>query len=303
MRFFLKNLYDLVRWSKRLFINLWEETIIIKRFFLYEIKPGKMRKYAYLRACCHVIDKGLEADNWEPGHGSFIYNTAIKLRKDLAGEYTEDRAYLWINSVISEYEKAQNEKRVVKGERVKSSNDIIFSTEELLTFNKILKARTSCRNYIDKKIDIKVLVSLVESAIEAPVGCCRQTVRFFITQNKQDIDFISKHVSGMTCFSNIPCIAVVYVHSASYVMEDRRMQYVDASLAIENFVLAATANNLASTICNFTSSSTKDKKAVAEKLGASHELSPVVVISVGYPARIPRKPLRMDLTEFYNYRE
>lgn len=291
-----------IRWSKRLIYNLWEEIIILKRFFIYEIKPGDMRKYAYLRACCHVIDKGLESENWEPGHGYSLYETAIKLKNDLSNNYKNDRAFLWINKVISEYERAQVD-NCIDLKRRELSNDITFSADECSTLNKILKARVSCRNYLDKKIEIKVLESLVESAIEAPVGCCRQTVRFFITQNKQDIDFISKHVSGMTCFSNIPCLAVVYVHSASYVMEDRRMQYVDASLAIENFVLAATANNLASTICNFTSSSTKDKKAVAEKLGVSHELSPVVVITVGYPARIPRKPLRMDLTEFFKYRE
>lgn len=302
MRSIMKLLSAPIRWSKRIVYNLWEEAIILKQFSLYEIKPGDMRKYAYLRACCHVIDKGLESENWEPGHGYSLYETAIKLKKDLSDNYKNDRAFLWINKVISEYERAQVDNSIDLKRR-ELSNDITFSAEECSIFNRILKARTSCRNYIDKKIDVNVLESLVESAIEAPVGCCRQTVRFFITQNKQDIEFISKHVSGMTCFSNIPCLAVVYVHSASYVMEDRRMQYVDASLAIENFVLAATANNLASTICNFTSSSTKDKKAVAERLGASHELSPVVVISIGYPARIPRKPLRMDLTEFYNYRE
>ena len=290
------------RWIKRLLKNLWEEIVILRHFYCYEIRPCSMRKYAYLRACCHVMDKGLESDNWEPGHGLMLYKTAVKLRAELAEIYNKDNAFSWVDNVMSEYKKAQLE-RNQGTERMFQSNDFSFSKEELLVFEKIINTRTSCRNYKDIRINPKILESLVKSAIEAPVGCCRQTVRFFITQNEEKISLISKEISGMTCFSKIPCLAIVYVHSASYMMEDRKLQYIDASLAVENFVLAATAHNLGTTICNFTSSSKKERKVVSKVLDIDDQYSPVVVISLGYPSRIPRKPLRMNLSEFYKYCE
>lgn len=279
---------------------LAEDFKINNRFVKYELFPNPMRKYAYLRACCHVLDKGLEVKDWEPGHGNSLYESAIQTREKIKGIFREDDAFKWVNMVINEYEDAQTNKYV------KRTNDINIQQDKILNndvdaFERIITRRTSCRNFLKKDVSKEILDKLVKAAIAAPVGCCRQTVRFFVIKNPLIIEDISKHVSGMTCFSNIQCIVMVYSFSAAYNIEDRRMQYIDASLAIENFVLAATAYNLGTTICNFSSAKAKDEKHVAQLLKIDNTLSPVVAIALGYPVSIPRKPERMNLAHFVKY--
>lgn len=298
MRRLIAKLFSLILLGKRWICCVLEDMCINSKFVKYEICPDPMRRYSYLRACCHVMDKGLEVDGWEPGHGKLLYEAAIQTRNKIESLYSDDNAFEWINDVIKEYELAQSSKIA------RSKKDIpqeIISKDELDIFNKVLRKRVSCRNFIKKEIPQVILNNLVESAIEAPVGCCRQTVRFIITQNKEIIQHIVKHVSGMTCFSNIQCVAMVYAFSAAYTIEDRRMQYIDASLAVENFVLSAAAYNLGSTICNFSSEKSKDTKAIARLLNVDKNMSPVVAIALGYPSSFPRKPNRMNVSNFVKY--
>ena len=302
----LKRIYRRIRWEIFLCVEqcrcLFEDYGIIRRFVYYEKHPNIMRKYAYLRACCHVMDKGMEVDNWEPGHGKSLYDAAIITRNQIKDVFEKDDAFKWVNSVINEYECAQKSQHVNRNRCNETLNsDISISEEEKKAFEKILKQRTSCRNFIKKDIPQDILENMVRLAIEAPVGCCRQTVRFYIIKDPDIIEKISEHVSGMTCFSTIPCIVMVYAFSAAYVVNDRRMQYIDASLAIENFVLAATAYNLGSTICNFSSAKKKDEQEVAKILHIDNTLSPVVAIALGYPSSVPRKPTRMNISHFVKY--
>lgn len=287
----LKKLYVLIRFSI-------DDMKIIVSMYKYERENCDARKFAYLRACCHVLDKGLEADNFQVGHGKAVFKSAILYRDLLKSQYSNDPSFQWACNVIDEYEYAQKEGSVHR-KVISTDRNVFVSDLERNTLIKILKSRTSCRNYQEKEIELKTLNDLVSLAIEAPVGCCRQTVRFYITQDSEIIKVIQKSVSGMTCFSHIPCVVLVYAKSSVYNVLDRRMQYIDCSLAVENFVLAAHAYNLGTTICNFSSASKTEEKAVSSVLKVPSDESPVVAITLGYPTKVPRKPIRMDINEFY----
>ena len=294
----MKRIWVAILWIKEFFSCFFDDLSTLRRFLKFQVENSDHRKFAYLRACCHVLDKGMEYEKFEPGHGHSVYETAKQLQAELSKKFAKDKSFLWINDVISEYEKSQKSRILVRPSRVSK----VYSDQDKNIIESFIKSRTSCRNYDGKMIDPNVINKIVELAIEAPIGCCRHTVRFYATQNPADIKYIQRHVSGMTCFSNIPCIVMVYVKSSAYYMRDRKMQYIDASLAVENFVLAAHAYNLGSTICNFSSSSSKDNKAIRNLLGIPYDESPVVAITIGHPISVPRKPLRMDISEYLKIR-
>lgn len=290
----MKRLSVAISLIKEFFSCLFDDLTTLIRFLKFQVDNCDQRKFAFLRACCHVLDKGLESDKFEPGHGKGIYETAKQLQKELSDNFAGDKSFLWINDVISEYERSQESGIVVRPHRLPKG----FTNNEREMIESFLKTRTSCRNYDGEQVEPLVINKIVELAVEAPIGCCRHTVRFYATQNVTDISIIQKHVSGMTRFSNIPCIIMVYVKSSAYYIKDRKMQYIDASLAIENLVLAAHSYNLGTTICNFTSSTKKDYEAVRKIFNIPKDESPVVAITIGHPVSIPRKPDRMNISEY-----
>lgn len=84
-----------------------------------------------------------------------------------------------------------------------------------------------------------------------------------------------------------------------YNLVDKNLQYVDASLAAENFILAARLYGIYGTMCNFFHASIIEQKMVKENLDIAKTENIVMVIALGYPKTLPEKPIRCNVESFY----
>ena len=265
------------------------------RHLIIRKESSHEKDFATLRMYCHMLDKAMNNPSFEKGHSIRIFENAKTLCLNLMSKYQGDPAFKWTTNIIERFKQAQ-ENDFPKLLDVDAKD---YSLEERAFISDFIKSRISCRNFKNKQIDEKVLKEIISLAVDAPNGCCRQTVRFYITQNVEIIHKIMPHVAGMTNFTNVPCVAFVCAESSFYDLIDKKLQYVDASLAAENFILASRLYGVYGTMCNFFHASEKDVAECKSILHIKNSENVVMVIALGYPKKLPEKPIRRDVDTFY----
>lgn len=251
--------------------------------------------FSRLRMFCHMLDKGMNNIHFEKGHSLNVYNSAVELRNQLGSIYKNDSAFQWVDEIIERFEKAQ-----VDGKPgIESREPVSYSKQQIDEYTRFITNRTSCRNFIEKEIPSDVIEKIVRIAIDAPNGCCRQVVRYYITQDKDKIRQTVPHVAGITNFSNIQCLVCVASEISYYDLIDRNLRFVDASLSAENFILGASLYGVYGTMCNFFHATDTDISVCKQLFEVSETESIVMFIAMGYPINIPQKPLRRNINVFY----
>lgn len=266
-----------------------------KKHILNRDNGGLYVDFANLRMYCHMLDKAMNNPNFETGHSLKIYRAAKRIQQKISSTFAKDKAFCWTNEIISRFENAQKTGKPI----LKIVSQQKYSEEEITFISQFITSRISCRNFIDKKIESNIIRDIVSLAIDAPNGCCRQTVRFRITQNKNIIQNVTPSIAGITNFTNIQCLVAVCAESSFYNLVDKNLQYVDASLAAENFILAARLYGIYGTMCNFFHASIIEQKMVKENLDIAKTENIVMFIALGYPKTLPEKPIRCNVESFY----
>lgn len=288
MRTFLRYLIVVVKQSMNDFKNNYKH-------IMAHSKETDEIKFSRLRMYCHMLDKGMNNIYFEKGHSFSVYNSAVKLRDQLYSVYKNDPAFHWGVEIIQTYEKAQ-----VNGKpTLETRAPFTYSKQQIDEYTRFINNRTSCRNFLEKEIPSDVLEEIVRIAIDAPNGCCRQVVRYHITQNKEKIRLAVPHVAGITNFSNIQCLVCVAAETSYYDMIDKNLQFVDASLSAENFILGASLYGVYGTMCNFFHATAQDISICKQIFEVGETEGIVMFIAMGYPISIPKKPIRRDVSVFY----
>lgn len=251
--------------------------------------------FSRLRMFCHMLDKGMNNIHFEKGHSLNVYKNAIGLRRQLGSVYKNDSAFQWVEEIIERFEKAQVEGKPA----LESRNPVEYSKQQVDEYIHFMTNRTSCRNFESKKIPSNVIEDIVRIAIDAPNGCCRQVVRYSITQNNDKIQKAIPHIAGITNFSNIPCLVCVAAETSYYDLIDKNLQFVDASLSAENFILGASLYGVYGTMCNFFQATKSDIKICKGLFELKETENIVMFIAIGYPINIPLKPTRRNVGVFY----
>ena len=252
------------------------------------------QKYATLRMYAHMLDKALNNPSFEKGHSLAVYKDAKRISKDIESFYKNDPAFAWVLKVVDAFEKAQE----TGAPNVEKRKPIDYTNEEQETITKFIRSRTSCRNFEKRQISEQTIKDIVSFAVDAPNGCCRQTARFYITQNQTKISQLVPNIAGITNFTNIQGLVVVCAESSFYALKDKNLQYVDASLSAENFILAAGMYGIYGTMCNFFHASPKQVESCKKILSIKETENIVMFIALGYPVYIPEKPIRRELDCF-----
>jgi len=252
-------------------------------------------KFSYLRMYCHMLDKAMNNIYFEKGHSQMVYSNAKKLSLELEPLYKEDSAYKWALEILKRFEDAQLNGRP----SLNNNNASIYTLDEISLFKKILYSRTSCRNFKSDIIPNEVIRDIVAMAVDAPNGCCRQVVRYYITQSPETIEILKPCIAGLTNFTNVSCLVCVCAEVSVYDIIDKNLQYVDTALSVENFLLGATIYGIQGTICNFFHATTEDIFKCKQSLNIPKTENIVMFIALGYPTTIPEKPTRRDLNVFY----
>lgn len=250
---------------------------------------------ALLRKNCHVLDKGLHVIPFEKGHGLKTYNEALALKKILVGTPKEsDLSFRWCCDVMALYEEAQD-----SGLKELNGSFHNYDDSERQLIYDFFHSRISCRSFNDTVIDDHIWNEIIEVASDAPNSCCRQTSRIYVVKDKTTIGRLIHDIAGATGFSNgIPYLLCVTSDVRSYACMDRMLAYIDASLFVENLVLACRANNVFTVILNFQHASEKERKDVMELLNIPSYEHVIVFIAAGRVDSVPVKPLRMHVKEF-----
>ena len=243
-----------------------------------------------------MLDKGLNNPNFQAGHSLQVYNQAKVLYRHLHGKYFKDSSYVWAGNILLKYENAQKNGKPT----LESKDSITYTEEQQLFLSNFIYGRTSCRNFVDKAIPADVIRNIISIAIDAPNGCCRQTTRYFLTQNPVLIKSLSKSIAGLTNFNNVQALVAITAEASCYDLTDRNLQYVDASLSAENFILAASIYGIYGTMCNFFRAKPREVDDCKNILGIPDRQNIVMFIAMGYPYILPEKPKRQNLDTFYS---
>ena len=287
----LKNL-------KVLFEVTFKDYKFNKRHLFFRQNTNYEIEFSQLRIYCHMLDKGLNNPHFEKGHSKIIYDNAFELFQKLKNVYDKDNAFIWAKDILERYEVAQREGKPM----LENQKEYLYSSEEMKILKVFIKSRTSCRNFKKNKISPNILKNIVEIAIDAPTGCCRQSSRFYITQDEKKINALIKNISGITNFTNVQCLVAVCAESSFYGIVDKNLQYVDASLSAENFILGARIYGIYGTMCNFFHATNAQVKESKEILGINDSENIVLFLVIGYPTLIPGKPVRQNIETFYKIR-
>ena len=108
----------------------------------------------------------------------------------------------------------------------------------------LVRRRRSVRTFTGGDIDRRTLGKLVEMALWAPSSCNRQTVHFRFVKNRRLIDAVAPAAFNQPILGQPITLAVVCVDTTRYrntTLKNNLAPCLDAGLAMENFLLAATA--------------------------------------------------------------
>lgn len=154
-----------------------------------------------------------------------------------------------------------------------------------MSFNDLVNARYSCRNYNRNKVVERVLlVKIIEMARLAPSACNRQPWTFIIVDDQCEascrkcvIDSYNRPWAETAPAFIIACGD----HSQAWVRpaDSKDHTDVDLSIAIEHICLAATDAGLGTCwVCNF------DAEILSQGLNIPQNYEPIAIIPIGYPA-------------------
>jgi nitroreductase len=160
------------------------------------------------------------------------------------------------------------------------------------TFESIYKRR-SIRKFTNQPIENEVMEKLLDAARWAPNGGNINAWRFVVVTSEFQKKLLLKFAPGI---SNMPAAMIVICikpKQKKQLKEATRLMYMaDAAIASENIALAAYALGIGSCIViSFAS------VAIGPILNLPDNISPYLMITLGYPDEIPEPPPRLPINE------
>lgn len=248
---------------------------------------------ASTRTKAHIVDKGLQTDGWRPGRGKEPYDQLRVLLDRLKDSpVNNDPSYLWAVDIAEEYERAQTDKPLDRTTTAPKKSPV--GKDDIL---ELIKNRRSVRSFEDRLIEPDVLRELAEVTVWSPTSCNRQPTRLFFTQNPEKVQTCLKQCAGATCLGATPCFVSVCADSRFYMMVDRNLPYIDASLGAQNMLLLAHAQGIRSTVLNWMHHTPAEDAKLRETLGIPEHYVIIFNVIMGYAARLAPPPGRKGVDQ------
>jgi len=244
---------------------------------------------AALRTSAHILDKSLQADNWEIGHGRAQYETLCKYVEHLKdSRLTSDPSFLWALDKKREYEEAQEY-------GPKNGKPYLYSQAGINKdqLQQLIRSRRSTRLFKEKQIEPDILKELANIVSWSATSCNRQPARLFITQNPEKTDKCLQQCAGATCFGKkMPCFIAVCADTRFYMLKDHNLPFIDASLGLQNMLLMAHLQGIEATVLNWMHHTKREEKILRQTLGIPDYYLIVLNLILGYPVRSAPVPAR-----------
>ena len=166
-----------------------------------------------------------------------------------------------------------------------------------MEFYDVIKQRRSVRAYRSTPVEDEKLERVLDAARLAPTAANRQPIQFYVVR-KKDVRRRLIQAYAQQWFADAPVIvcACACPSKAWSRMDGRNYADVDATIAMDHLILAATAEGLGTCwIGAF------NPERLREVLGIPTELDPVALTPLGYPAAEPAPTPRKPLDEICEY--
>ena len=162
---------------------------------------------------------------------------------------------------------------------------------------KAIKSRYSVRGYKHDPVSDADLAQVLEAALQAPTAANRQPFRIIVIHTAGREEELAR-IYGRRWFLSAPLVlAVVAVPGEAWRrMDDKPYHEVDATIAMDHMVLAATALGLGTCwIAAF------DPAAARDVLGLPDDVELVAITPLGYPDKASANTGRKPLEEIVKY--
>jgi nitroreductase len=168
--------------------------------------------------------------------------------------------------------------------------------------------RESVRSYTDTPVEHEKIERILETARLAPSACNAQPWKFIVVDNPELknklADATSTKVIGLNHFSKqAPVHIVVVMEPANFtskfgsMVKQKHFPLIDIGIAAEHICLAAVAEGLGTCMIGWF-----DEPAVRKLLSIPTKSRPVLIITLGYPAKPEvREKRRKSLEEVVRY--
>lgn len=250
-----------------------------------EFWAAALRKYA------HILDKGLQRCDFQPGHSNEFYQFAITALDNIkTKEMRQDPSVIWAVNKICEFEHLQ--KNECKNESLLPPvTKTICHYDDLVD---AIKTRRSIRNFSNKPLLSSDIEKIVEVINWSPSSCNRQTARVFIADSEDLVKKCMKVNDGATGFSEyVPCFMSFCSDLRAYDMPiEMTLPFIDIALGIQNCCLVAHSLGVGMTILNWTHHREDQERQLRSLLGIPKYYRIIANAVLGYPDKGAPTPAR-----------
>lgn len=247
-----------------------------------------LRKYA------HILDKGLQRQDSEPGHSLGWYQMAQEALLQIQDPVVlSDPSIEWARQRIREYELLQQ-----------GHHPDRLDLETCLKYKALvhlIKARRSIRFYGSKEVDLETLERILGVIAWSATSCNRQTAKVFVAKDPALVKQCLATCIGATNFGEIvPVFLCFCADLRSYNMpHELFLPATDAALGMQNCSLIAHTLGLSLTFLTWAQHTPEEDKELRSLLGIPSHYQIVANGTLGYPEFGTPTPLRKSVQSTY----
>lgn len=189
---------------------------------------------------------------------------------------------------------------IMKPDGVKKESEIQVGFEKIDICNvdilTAIRERRSIRKFSGKKVDMKILNTIIEAGFCAPSAKNKRPWHFVIVKDKDALNRLSPDDSNHKPVTEADCCIVVCGDKNIQGMND--FLYEDCSASIQNMLLASHGMGLGTVWCGF-HEGTDTYKNLINILQLPVKIVPIAMIALGYPAEKKVSVDRFDLSKVH----
>lgn len=256
---------------------------------------------AVLRKYAHILDKGLQRCDCEPGHsGEFFQLAHASLRQLSSDAALSDPSVQWAKGRIAAYEKLQH-----SGRREDPVPPYVPAPSSFEALDGLIRTRRSIRSFTAQPVPRELLAKIVATVNWASSSCNRQTVKVFVADQGPLVEACLAANSGATCFDGgVPCFVCFCADLRAYDMpQEMTLPVLDVALGMQNCCLAAHALGCAVTLLNWTHHTDEQDRQLRRLLGIPSHFRIVANGALGYPSQGAPVPERKSARHTYTFVE
>lgn len=167
-----------------------------------------------------------------------------------------------------------------------------------MTLDELITSRRSIRDYLDKGIEKKHLVQILDAARWAPSAGNLQLLKYVVIQNRKTLDKIKLFAPGMP--KNAPsCIAICADMKEAETRGGaliRNCIPIDAGFAAQNILLKAHELGIGTCVVK-----SYNEKSINQIIKLPEKVVTIMLITLGYYEKLPKAPTRKKLSQVVHY--